>query len=103
MDNSDTDIVTIARIEVERMQAAIASVGEATQVGMDINHFTRIAGLLDGLLERVGQVDEAEFGDPRYWVPLPQFQRIKAEASHWRSECHRLAHHESSFEGLLNF
>lgn len=96
-----TDLMDMVRAEIERMRGAIAHADPQSEVRMRAGQFGQLADFMEVLIDRVSAMPEATaqddededgMGDPRYWVPLDHFQRIKADADHWRAEHGRLQH-----------
>lgn len=81
MGDTEPDLHTIVRAEVARMTAAVASAAPDASIAMSAAQFRKLADLLDHLDKRIELLEAVEgeqFGDPRYWVPLPVYERLRA-------------------------
>lgn len=89
------DIVKQARIEAERMKTSVSGVDGSKQVSMTVEKFAALADMIASLAEpadaEIANTWAADtLNDSRHWVPLPHFQRVKAEADHWHAEYNRI-------------
>ncbi|MEG3123542.1 hypothetical protein [Sphingomonas sp. GB1N7] len=86
----DQALLAAAHAEQARMQAALAELQPGGTVRISREQFVRLAGLIDKLAER-GRRDDAEAFDApvdgiRFWVPLPEFERTRAELDDLRAQ-----------------
>ena len=79
-----TEILNAARAEAARMQAVAQAADPAGEVRMGVAQFGRLGALI-AALATLGEGQESPVasphagpGNPRYWVPLPEFARLKA-------------------------
>lgn len=80
-------IVEAARGEAQRMRGAVATdCGENARVAIAVSQFAKLADLLDHLADAIDFPAEEGLNDPRYWVPLGHFQKVRAEATQWRAK-----------------
>lgn len=71
------EIISAGLSEAAKMKSAVANAASDTNVRMDVRQFGRLAGLLESLCETaLGQVSGG-MGDPRYWVPLEEYAKLK--------------------------
>jgi hypothetical protein len=77
-------IITAGQAESQRMRASVAEADPEGQVQMSVAQFARLADLIATLASQdepateAGATEPAAPGDPRYWVPLAHFARLKA-------------------------
>jgi hypothetical protein len=71
------DIIAAARSEAARMSASIADAAVDARVSMSAGQFAKLATLLDNLCDVALDQTSGGIGDPRYWVPLEEFARLK--------------------------
>lgn len=77
-------IIAAGQAESQRMRASVADADPEGQVQMSVAQFVRLADLIASLAREdepvpaSGEADPAAPGDPRYWVPLAHFARLKA-------------------------
>lgn len=78
-------IVAAAQEEVRRMTASARNQAEDATVTMSVRQFRRLADLMVQLsaacLDAPTTDGAGELGNPRYWVPLEHFNRLKARIS----------------------
>jgi len=73
------EIISAGFSEAAKMKAAVANAAVDANVRMDVRQFARLAGLLESLCETaLGEVSGG-MGDPRYWVPLEEYAKLKRE------------------------
>lgn len=89
MDSSLDQTVSIARAEAERMRSAIAGSEKDTIVKMTADQFAVVAQLITHLCDQLEPAPGA-LGDPKYWVPLDVFQRVRGLAQKFQAECEEL-------------
>jgi hypothetical protein len=76
-------IIAAAQAQARRMHESVAAAEPDGEVRLSIAQFRRLADLIATLaadpgLETPGASEPAVPGDPRYWVPLAHFARLKA-------------------------
>ncbi|KQS04021.1 hypothetical protein ASG11_06965 [Sphingomonas sp. Leaf357] len=86
----DQALVAAAHAEQARMQAALAELQPGGTVRISRDQFVRLAGLIDKLAARNGREVGEDFNAPvdgmRFWVPLPEFERTRAELDDLRAQ-----------------
>lgn len=86
MQDSTDLTVSHARAEAERMRAAIANADDDAKVTMSTGQFATLSQLITHLCDRAAD-SPGEMGDPRYWVPLEIFAKVRKAASQLQAEC----------------
>lgn len=85
---ADTEcLIATVREEAARMLAATSTAGPEAMVSMPASQFQKLAEWMAQLCDQLDdllQLDEGRLGDPRYWVPLANYQQLKA--NHTRLE-----------------
>jgi len=79
---STQHLIESVREETDRMLKATSSAPHDAQVAMPASQFRKLAGWLAQLcdvLEESERGNEGRLGDPRYWVPLANYQKLKAD------------------------
>lgn len=101
MDGSGFNLIAVARAEVSRMRKAVDGADDTRTVKLSVKEFTRLADLLgtvtDTLACRMDTLD-----DPRYWVPLDHFKKVRSEAEQFKDECGKLKD-QQSINDVLRF
>lgn len=93
------EIITAARSEAARMKGAVAEAADDARVAMNARQFSTLAGLIDDLCEIALDTIVGNMGDPRYWVPLEEYARLKRR---YQAQERELADaRENSFDNLL--
>ncbi|MCE7797545.1 hypothetical protein LWE61_13410 [Sphingobium sufflavum] len=111
MNTIGQDIAAMARVEAERMKAAVANAQPNVEIAMSSAQFARLADLIAALAEPVEPtppVEPAEsasttwaadsFNDTRHWVPLDHFRRVKAQADMLQAAYDRLTGPKDDFD-----
>ncbi|MBV1690251.1 hypothetical protein KRR38_21845 [Novosphingobium sp. G106] len=76
---SKHEIISAGFSEAVKMKSAVANAAADANVTMNVRQFGRLAGLLESLCETaLGEVGGG-MGDPRYWVPLEEYAKLKRE------------------------
>lgn len=73
------EIISAGFSEAAKMKSAVANAAADANVRMDIRQFARLAGLLESLCETALSEASGGMGDPRYWVPLEEYAKLKRE------------------------
>lgn len=89
------EIISAGRSEAARMRNAVAQAASDAQVTMNARQFATLARLIESLCEVGLETVGGSMGDPRYWVPLEEYAKLKRE----RAEL--LAARQTSFDTLL--
>ena len=90
MDQTTDSMISIARAEASKMQAAVSGVARDASIRMSVGQFSSLANLIASLCERQPTPDSESFGDARYWVPLDHFVRVRETVHSLEQECARL-------------
>ena len=81
------EIISAGCSEAAKMKSAVASVAADANVKMTARQFARLAGLIENL-SRIALGDAAGgMGDPRYWVPLEEYARLRRENQRLAAQC----------------
>ena len=59
------------------MKGAVAQATPGDRVTMTAGQFSQLANLIDKLCEIALDSSSGALGDPRYWVPLEEYARLK--------------------------
>ena len=70
------DVVAAGRIEASRMKQSVSAVSAGTNVTMDAGQFVKLADLIASLCEIAASTPRG-LSDPQYWVPLPEYVKLK--------------------------
>lgn len=73
------EIISAGFSEAAKMKSAVANAVADANVRMDARQFARLAGLLESLCETALGEMSGGMGDPRYWVPLEEYAKLKRE------------------------
>ena len=83
------DLLASARAEAMRMRAAVDGLAADGTVRLRRDHFAKLAALIEMLVARGAGGAEGSFDTPvdgvRWWVPLPEVERDRAELATLRS------------------
>lgn len=77
MQANSQDIISAGRSEAERMKGTVARATPGDRVTMTAGQFSQLATLIDRLCEIALDSSSGTLGDPRYWVPLEEYARLK--------------------------
>ncbi len=86
MDERKLDVVEAGRTEALSMRGAIAGRAPDAEVRLTVAHFAHLADLLDALASKAASRWDDTMDDPRYFVPLDHFRRVKQEAARVEGE-----------------
>jgi len=76
---SKHEIISAGFSEAAKMKSAVANAAADANVTMNVRQFARLAGLLESLCENALGESRGGMGDPRYWVPLEEYAKLKRE------------------------
>lgn len=84
-------LLEMARADAATIHSTIAGAGPEVRVEMTVEQVNNLAHLISMLCDRVDSAPEATgdhdgFGDSRYWVPLPEYERLKTKVERMRAE-----------------
>lgn len=79
-------IISAGRTEAAKMKAAVADADAEAQVTMNARQFGILASLVEGLCEIASETVSGDLGDPRYWVPLEEYAKVKRQAQRLAAE-----------------
>lgn len=86
MDAKSQNIVFAGRSEAERMKRAVADAAPDDRMTMKAGQFAQLANLIDSLCEIALDNSSGALGDPRYWVPLEEYARLKRKQPDFAGE-----------------
>lgn len=81
------EIVLAGRSEAAKMMAAVANAPAESSVTMNSGQFAKLAHLVDYLCEIAHESISGGMGDPRYWVPLEEYVKLKREKQNLAAQC----------------
>ncbi|CCW18906.1 hypothetical protein EBBID32_32630 [Sphingobium indicum BiD32] len=93
-------IAAIVRAEAGKMRAAIDGVSDGAQVSLRVSDFAKLAYMMERLADSVTVRADGSLSESRHWIPLDNFERLRAEATHWQAECEKLRR-EAQIDSLL--
>lgn len=71
------EIISAGRSEAAKMKSAIIDAEADAKVTMNVGQFSVLASLVENLCEIALDDASGDLGDPRYWVPLPEYARLR--------------------------
>lgn len=74
---SKHEIISAGCSEAAKMKSAVANAAADANVTMNVRQFARLAVLLESLCETALGDASGGMGDPRYWVPLEEYAKLK--------------------------
>lgn len=89
MDVTEEQTISIARAEAEKMQAAIAGAETDAKVSMSRDQFAVLSRMIVLLCDLVSG-PPGKLGDPKYWVPLEMFVRVRELTARLQADCDQL-------------
>lgn len=84
---SKSEVISGGSSEAAKMKAAVANAAADAKVTMNVRQFARLAELLESLCEVALGEASGGMGDPRYWVPLEEYTKLKRENQHLAAQC----------------
>jgi hypothetical protein len=87
MNASKHEIIAAGCAEAAKMKSAVANAAADTNVTMSARQFARLADLLESLCETALGDASGGMGDPRYWVPLEEYTKLKSEKQRLADQC----------------
>lgn len=74
------EIISAGRSEAVKMKSAIVDAAADAKVTMNVGQFSVLASLVENLCEIALDDSRGDLGDPRYWVPLAEYARLRQRA-----------------------
>lgn len=71
------EIISAGRSEAAKMKSAVVDAAADAKVTMNVGQFSVLASLVENLCEIALDDARGDLGDPRYWVPLQEYARLR--------------------------
>lgn len=73
------EVISAGLAEAAKMKTAVAQAGAGARVTMHAAQFSVLAALVENLCEIANGTVSGDLGDPRYWVPLGEYVKLKQD------------------------
>lgn len=94
--NDESDRITqCARREAASMRIAVEGADRTSFVRIRVQQFDTLSRMIDQLCDIIAHKDEMNSWHPRYWVPLPEFNKVKSSQDALLNKCAALEARQS--------
>ncbi|KAA9013001.1 hypothetical protein F4U94_16985 [Sphingobium limneticum] len=90
-----------ARREARNMRRAVEGVDRTNFVRINVQKFEALSLLIDDLCKVISERSDHDMGGTRYWVPLPEFSKLRSSREALLSRCAALEANQNWQTALL--